>query len=108
MFKGEKTRLLWLGLIVLGIILIAIILREFGSYERPLSVLLQSQQTLFAFVVFFCSIGGTAFIILGLLGIGRQYFKNHKNLFTMFTVILIPLLVYALITLAIALTPMYL
>ncbi len=107
MFKAEKIRLLWISLIVLGIIFIAIILREFGSYDRPLSVLLQSQRDLFAFVVFFCSIGGTAFIIIGILGIGRQYFKNHKDLFTIFTVILIPLLIYALIAWVIASTPMY-
>ncbi len=45
----------------------------------------------------FLLVGGTVLLIVGMLGIGRPHFKNHKRLFTVLTVVLVPLLVFTLI-----------
>ena len=45
----------------------------------------------------FLLFGGPAFLIVGILGIGRQYFENHENLFTVLTVVLVPLFISVLI-----------
>lgn len=50
-------------------------------------------------LLFFLLIGGTVFFTAGILGIGNQYFKNHKGLFAVLTVILVPLFIFALINL---------
>jgi hypothetical protein len=40
---------------------------------------------------------GPILLVVGILGIGRQYFKNHKNLFTVLIVVLVPLFISILI-----------
>lgn len=45
----------------------------------------------------FLLVGGIAFLIVGLLGVGRQHFKNHRRLFTVLTIVLVPLFVFSLI-----------
>ena len=45
----------------------------------------------------FLLFGGPAFLIVGILGIGRQYFENHRNLFAVLTVVLVPFFISILI-----------
>jgi len=40
-------------------------------------------------------ISGIVFLTVGLVGIGRQYSKNHRNLLTLLVVLLVPLLTFA-------------
>jgi len=61
---------------------------------------------LFGALMFFLLIGGPVFLIVGIVGIGRQHLKNHKSIFTVLTVILVPLFVYALNGLMAYLTPL--
>ncbi len=98
------------GFIPLGVALISIVLLEMGTYERPLSVALQNHSILYAFVWLFSAIGGTAFLIIGILGIEWQYLKNRSELFYIFlilTVVSIPILIIALIKYVTVFTPMY-
>ena len=52
-------------------------------------------------------LGGIVFLTVGILGIGRQHFKNHRNLFTALAVLLIPLLTFATMFVASALVIVY-
>jgi hypothetical protein len=61
---------------------------------------------LFSALMFFLFIGGPVFLIIGIVGIGRQCFRNHRNLFTALIVILVPLSVFALMVLMAYLTPL--
>ena len=45
----------------------------------------------------FLLFGGPSFLIVGILGIGTQCFENHKNLFVVLTVVLVPLFISILI-----------
>jgi hypothetical protein len=54
----------------------------------------------------FLLIGGTVFLTIGILEIGIQHFKNHKSLFTIPIVILIPIFVFALISLVMSSIPL--
>jgi hypothetical protein len=54
----------------------------------------------------FLLFGGPILLIVGILGIGRQYFKNHKNLFTVLTVVLVPLFISILIFLMVLFAPL--
>jgi len=95
------------GFIPLGIALIVIVLLELGTYESPLTNLYTYIP--YGFVMLFCIIGGAAFLLVGVLSVGRHYLK-HNDLFPLFsilTVILIPLLVIRLMNYESSLTPIY-
>lgn len=94
---------------VLGIAILAAsitIIYLYAAGGTQLSVL-PPYLTLFfiPYLTLFFIVCGTVFLIAGILGIGRQYFKNHKNLFTVLTLILVPLLVFTVIVLMIASIP---
>jgi hypothetical protein len=55
---------------------------------------------------YFLLFGGPALLIVGILGVGRRYFKKHKNLFTALTVILVPLFFFILIILMVFFAPL--
>jgi len=48
---------------------------------------------------FFLLFGGPTLLVVGVLGIGRQYFKNYESLFTILIVVLVPLLISIMILL---------
>ena len=54
----------------------------------------------------FLLIGGTVSLTIGILEIAMQHFKNHKSLFTIPIVILIPIFVFALISLVMSSIPL--
>ncbi len=45
---------------------------------------------------YFLLFGGTIFLTVGLLGIGRQYVKNRRNLLTILAVVLVPSFMFVL------------
>ena len=61
------------------------------------SELLAPSYYLIGIFGYFLLFGGPILLVVGTLGMGRQHFKNHKNLFTVFTVVLIPLFISILI-----------
>jgi len=69
-----------------------------GNMQPFLSLLSPLYLPYHALMLFFI-IGGPVFLTVGILGIGRQYFKNHRNLFTIFTFIFVPLFDFALFVL---------
>ncbi len=94
----KHSKLLFGFITVLGIafvtMFIAILYRYYYLYQPfpfELSTFLRDG---FAYFLLF---GGTVLLIAGMLGIGRQHFKNHRRLFTVLTVFSIPLFVFILI-----------
>lgn len=65
---------------ILGVIFLIIF--SFGMLASP------STQLMIAFILFL--FGGTVFLTAGVCGFGRQYFENHKNLFSVVAAILVP------------------
>lgn len=82
------------------------------SYTTDLGGILSSVSLdpflslLYSALLFFLLIGGIVFLTIGILGIGMHYFKNHKSLFTIPIVILVPLFVFALINLVMSSIPL--
>ncbi len=46
-------------------------------------------------ILFFLFSNGIFLLTVGLCGFGRQYFKNHQNLFTAITAILVPSILFS-------------
>ena len=96
-----------LGAVFVTIFSINLYLTDTTSFNRVVSfVSLGPFIYLYNALMFFLFIGGPVFLIVGIVGIGRQYFKNLRNLFTVLTVILVPLFVFALIVLVSYLIPL--
>jgi len=95
---------------VLGIVFVAvfstILYWGAASSDELLELYALVPITYLYYLMLFFPIGGTVFLIVGILGIGRQYFKNHRNLFTVLTIVLVPLLIFALIVLMISSIPL--
>jgi hypothetical protein len=60
----------------------------------------------FGYLMLLLAVGGTVFLIAGILGIGIKRFETHKTLFTLFIVISVPLFIYGLFRLLVFLTPL--
>jgi hypothetical protein len=83
---------------VLGIVLLIIfftIMFDDAIYNY-IWELLSPIQHLLTCLLWFCLLGGPFLLIVGVVGIGRQHFKNEGNLFTVLTVEIVPLLVFFL------------
>jgi hypothetical protein len=83
---------------VLGIVLLIIfftIMFDDAIYNY-IWELLSPIQHLLTCLLWFCLLGGPFLLIVGIVGIGRQHFKNEGNLFTVLTVEIVPLLVFFL------------
>jgi hypothetical protein len=82
------------------------------SYTTDLGEILSSVWSspflslLFNALMFFLLIGGTVFVTVGVLGVGTRYFKNHRNQFAVPTAVLVPLFIFALISLLMSSTPL--
>ncbi len=84
-----------LGLVILTFFLTAVYLaRTYSSGILAIEALIPSSIFGHFWVLFLIS--GTGFLMLGILGIGRQRLKNKRTLFTVLTVALTPILVIAL------------
>ena len=91
---------------VLGTILVtlAILFLYWTITGSEILYLLSSMPFTGAFV-FFCLLGGPVFVTVGILGIGRKYLNNNQNLFNvlaLFTIIAIPLCIFALVCYSLA------
>ncbi len=83
-----------LGIALLALVLVSAYLDSIDAISilEPL-YLSQSGGELWLLVL----IGGIVFLTVGIVGIGRQYSMNHRNLLTLLVVLLVPLLIFATI-----------
>ena len=91
---------------VLGTIFVtlAVLFLYWSATGSEMFYLLASAPLMGAFG-FFCLLGGPVFVTVGILGIGRKYLNNNQNLFNvlaLFTIIAIPLCIFALVCYSLA------
>lgn len=94
----KHAKLLYGLLAVLGIIFLATfftILADKAIYSHVWEFFSPIQH-LMTFLGWFWLLGGTFFLTVGIVGIGRQYLRNSKDSFTMIAIILTPLIVFGL------------
>ena len=90
----KYSKLLFVFITVLGMFFISTFLAFlYCNYYLDQDIWLElfPSYYLTSIVGYFLLFGGPVFLIVGILGIGRQHFKNHKNLFTVLTIVLVPL-----------------
>ena len=93
----KYSRLLFGFIAVLGIVFLALVLAGlYLDYVDAVSILASLNSQLGLWFV----LGGIVFLTVGVIGMGRQHFKNHRNLFTALAVLLIPLLTLAIMFVA--------
>ena len=89
----KKSTLLYLSSTIIGIVMITLVL--LGGYLDAADALnILSLLSLGYFGIFFV-LGGIASLTTGIVGIIRQYFKNHRKLLTALAIILIPPVTFA-------------
>jgi hypothetical protein len=95
----KYSKLLFGSFAVLGSVFVALFFMLFYLLNTWSVELLAVQKSLslsqFNFLMEFSLIGGTGFLTVGLSGVGRRFVKNRKNLYTVLTVFLVPLLVFS-------------
>jgi hypothetical protein len=96
----KHSRLLFGFIAALGIIFVTVfftIIHWASIYsEKILIVEALLPYPYQGYFMLFSLIGGTVFLTIGLLGVGREYFKNHGNMFFL-TAVLVPVLMLALV-----------
>jgi len=93
----KYSRLLFGFIAVLGIVFLALVLAGlYLDYVDAVSILASLNSQLGLWFV----LGGIVFLTGGVIGMGVQHFKNHRNIFTALAVLLIPLLTLAIIFVA--------
>lgn len=88
----KKSTVLYWSFAILGIVFIALVL--VGGYlaaADSLSVLASFSLWYFGL---FLVVGGIVLLTIGFIGVGRQYFKNHRRLFTVLSILLVPPLIF--------------
>jgi hypothetical protein len=88
----KKFAVLYCSFVILGTVFLALAL--VGGYlaaADSLSVL--ASFSLWYFGGFFV-LGGIVMLTIGIVGIGRQYFKNRRRLFTVLAILLVPPLIF--------------
>ena len=91
------SRLIFGFIAVLGIVFLALVLAGlYLDYVDAVSILASLNSQLGLWFV----LGGIIFLTVGVIGMGRQHFKNHRNLFMAIAVLLIPLLTLAIMFVA--------
>jgi len=101
----KHPKLVYGFIAVLGIVILALAIA--GAYLNQIDAVsilasLASTEFWLCFVL-----GGIVSLTVGVLGIGRQHLKNHRNLFTALAALLIPLLTFATVIVASALIVVY-
>jgi len=82
-------------LVILGIVFLALVLEgAYLNWYKTSILLFLSGYSASNFGVAFV-LGGIMLLTIGIVGIGRQCFKNHKKLFTILAVLLVPTLTFA-------------
>ena len=90
----KHSRLLFGFFMVLGIVFLTLLLA--GMYLNAIDAVSILASLFYSELVpWFALGGGIVFLTVGIVGIGRQHFKNHRNLFTALAVLLIPSLTFA-------------
>jgi hypothetical protein len=83
-------------LAILGVIFLALVLTGVYLNEYKILSVWVFLSTGFTTRFGLCFVlGGIVFLTAGVVGVGRQYFKNHRKLFTVLTALLIPPLIFA-------------
>jgi len=89
----KKSTMLYWSSAILGIVLLALVLAGAYLYAADsLSVLSLLSPTKSGFWFVFV---GIVSLTVGMVGIGRQHFKNHRKLFTALAILLVPPLIFA-------------
>jgi hypothetical protein len=88
----KKSTILYWSTAILGTMLIALVL--VGGYLAAADAL-----SILVSFSFWCSggflvVGGIVLLKIGIIGVGRQYFKNHRRLFTALSILLVPPLIF--------------
>ena len=93
----KHSRLLFGFLAVLGIVFLTLVLAGlYLDYVDAVNILASLNSQLGLWFV----LGGIISLTVGVIGMGRQHFKNHRNLFTALAVVLIPSLTLAIMFVA--------
>lgn len=95
---------------ILGFVLVATLfainyLIIYHSINYHVNILAFVPYPYINYLMSFLFVSGTAFLTVGIIGIGRQHFKINRTLFTVLAAILVPLLVYTLFLLMGLLVP---
>jgi hypothetical protein len=93
----KHSRLLFGFFAVLGIVFLTLVLAGlYLDYVDAVNILASLNSQLGLWFV----LGGIISLTVGVIGMGRQHFKNHRNLFTSLAVVLIPMLTLAIMFVA--------
>ena len=88
----KKSTMLYRSCAILGTVLLALVI--VGGYLTGADCLsILASFSLWYFGGFFV-LGGIVLLTIGTVGIGRQYFKTHKKLFTLLGILLVPPLIF--------------
>ena len=100
----KYSKLLFGFIAILGIVFLTLVLAGlYLDYVDAASILASLNSRLGLWFV----LGGIVFLTVGVIGMGRQHFKNHRNIFTALAVLLIPLLTLAIMFVASVLVIVY-
>ena len=100
----KHSKLLFGFIAILGIAFLTLVLASlYSDYVDAVSILASLNSQLGLWFV----LGGIIFLTVGVIGMGRQHIKNHKNIFTVLAALLIPLLTLAIMFVASVLVIVY-
>ena len=89
----RNSKVLYWSFVILGIVFIALVLVG-GYLAAAYSLSVLASFSLWYFGGYFV-LGGIVLLTIGIIGFGRQYFKNHRRLFTTLAILLVPPLIFA-------------